>query len=84
MLRIQASKAREDFSRGPTFLFGGGQLPDFEELLASLPAKNVTDKIVSRYFNDYDPAIRELLHAVSCILLTLLQIYYIHHHGKER
>lgn len=55
--KVQESRNREEAS-GPTFLFGGTSTAEYSELLASLPKRSVTDKLVSRYFNSYDPAIR--------------------------
>ena len=43
---------------GPAFLFGGRHQPVFGDLLASLPGKDAVDKMVQRYFNDYDPSTR--------------------------
>lgn len=57
--KVQASKTEEAFPQGPTFLFGGVNPPEFPELLNSLPQKVITDKVIARYFNSYDPAIRE-------------------------
>ncbi|KAL9009989.1 MAG: hypothetical protein Q9173_005028 [Seirophora scorigena] len=55
--KVQASKTEEAFPQGPTFLFGGVNPPEFPELLSSLPQKVITDKVIARYFNSYDPAI---------------------------
>lgn len=57
--RVQASKTDEAFPQGPTFLFGGVNPPEFPELLHSLPQKVITDKVIARYFNSSDPAIRK-------------------------
>lgn len=58
--KVQESRHREECSQGgSTFLFGGANIPEYPELLASLPNRSVTDKLVSRYFNSYDPAIRK-------------------------
>ena len=65
MIKIQESKARMDSSvRGPMFLFGGAKVPEFHEVLAQMPKRTVTDKLVSRYFNSYDPAVH-ILHPNS-------------------
>ena len=34
-------------------------MPQYSELLASLPGRDAVDKLVARYFNDYDPTIRK-------------------------
>ena len=65
MLKVQEAKNRVDSAPpGPTFLFGGSQPPSYPELLAQLPKRTVTDKLVSRYFNSYDPAVH-ILHPPS-------------------
>ena len=40
---------------GPAFLLGGKNVPQISELLASLPGRDAVDKMVQRYFNDFDP-----------------------------
>ncbi|KAL8698708.1 MAG: hypothetical protein Q9201_006425 [Fulgogasparrea decipioides] len=57
--RVQASKTEESFPQGPTFLFDGTNAPEFPELLNSLPKRIITDKLVARFFNTFDPTIRE-------------------------
>ncbi|KAI4144699.1 MAG: hypothetical protein L6R39_004069 [Caloplaca ligustica] len=57
--KVQASKTEEAFPQGPTFLFGGVNPPEFPDLLASLPKRVITDKLIARYFSSYDPAIRK-------------------------
>ena len=65
MLKVQEAKNRVDSApQGPTFLFGGSQPPPYPQLLAQLPKRTVTDKLVSRYFNSYDPAVH-ILHPPS-------------------
>ena len=65
MLKVQEAKNRVDSApQGPTFLFGGSQPPPYSELLAQLPKRTVTDKLISRYFNSYDPAVH-ILHPPS-------------------
>ncbi|MCJ1449008.1 MAG: hypothetical protein MMC23_009527, partial [Stictis urceolatum] len=49
----------------PAFLLGGGKnLPQFSDLTASLPGRDAVDKMVARYFNDYDPS-THILHPPS-------------------
>jgi hypothetical protein len=60
MLKVEASKHQSGVFQGPAFLFGGRNVPQFSELLASLPGRDAVDKLVTRYFNDYDPTIRML------------------------
>ena len=65
MEKVQKSKSSEDSApQGPTFLLGGSKPPEYSELLAALPNKSVTDSLVTRYFNSYDPAIH-ILHPPS-------------------
>ena len=65
VLKVQEAKNRVDSApQGPTFLFGGSQPPPYSELLAQLPKRTVTDKLVSRYFTSYDPAVH-ILHPPS-------------------
>jgi len=65
IIKVQEAKSRVDSApQGPTFLFGGSKPPPYSELLAQMPKRSVTDKLVSRYFNSYDPAIH-ILHPPS-------------------
>ena len=65
LAKVQEAKARVDTApQGPTFLFGGAQPPPYAELLGQMPKRSVTDKLVSRYFNSYDPAVH-ILHPPS-------------------
>ena len=61
MVKVQQAKARMDSSiESPMSLFGGSQVPSLSELLAQMPKRTVTDKLIIRYFNSYDPAIHIL------------------------
>ena len=65
MLKVNEAKSRIDAApQGPMFLFGGSKPPSYSELLAQMPKRSVTDKLVSRYFNSYDPAVH-ILHPPS-------------------
>ena len=65
MEKVQRSKTINDSApQGPTFLFGGAKPPPYEELLSQLPKRTVCDRLVSRYFNSYDPAVH-ILHPPS-------------------
>ena len=65
MLKVQEAKSRvEGVPQGPMFLFGGASPPPYTELLAQMPKRSVTDKLVARYFNSYDPAVH-ILHPPS-------------------
>ena len=58
IVKVEAIKANNGFAQGPAFIFGGRSVPKHSDLLAAIPRKEAMDKIVARYFNDYDPAIR--------------------------
>ncbi|KAL8738466.1 MAG: hypothetical protein Q9181_000722 [Wetmoreana brouardii] len=62
--RVQESKTEENFPQGPTFLFDGSNAPEFPELLNSLPKRIITDKLVARFFNTFDPT-THILHPNS-------------------
>ncbi|KAI4251130.1 MAG: hypothetical protein L6R42_008498 [Xanthoria sp. 1 TBL-2021] len=62
--KIQAQKTDENFPEGLPVLFGGVNPPEFAELLGSLPKRLITDKLVHRYFNSFDPSIH-ILHPSS-------------------
>ena len=65
MAKVNRAKELSDSApQGPAFLFGGAKPPPFSELLAQLPKRTVTDRLVSRYFNSYDPAVH-ILHPPS-------------------
>ncbi|SLM40670.1 Transcription factor domain, fungi [Lasallia pustulata] len=59
--KVQASTNAGDFSQRLGFLFAGTQLPDYTELLASLPSREITDRLVTRFFSSVDAAVRELI-----------------------
>lgn len=65
MVKVQRTKINTDATpQGPMFLFGGTQPPEYAELLAQVPKRTLTDKLVARYFNSYDPAVH-ILHPPS-------------------
>lgn len=57
--KVQESINGEDSSSGSTFLFSGAKIPEYPELLKSLPNRSITDKLVLRYFKSHDPALRK-------------------------
>lgn len=59
--KIKNSKPRSAFD-GPEFLFPRQPLATEAELRAELPPKSAVDKLVTRYFNSYDPAVH-ILHS---------------------
>ncbi|KAI9722611.1 MAG: hypothetical protein M1812_001542 [Candelaria pacifica] len=56
ILKVKASKKNDEL-KGPSLMFGGSASLSHSELLTSLPSRTVMDKIVSRYFNTYDPSL---------------------------
>lgn len=61
MKRVEASKRQAGMQyTGPAFLLGGKNVPSLSDLLASLPGRDAVDKMVQRYFNEYDPSTRKL------------------------
>ena len=72
-VKVNATKYPAGVYNGPAFLFGGRSVPQLPELLTSLPGRDAVDKMVARYFNDYDPAIREL----ETILISLVVTYHL-------
>ena len=60
IIKINAAKNPAGVYTGPAFLFGGRSVPQLPELLTSLPGRDAVDKMVARYFNDFDGAIRRL------------------------
>lgn len=58
--KVEASQKRAGTQyTGPAFILGGGNTPLLSDLLSSLPGKDAVDKLVGRYFNDFDPATRK-------------------------
>jgi hypothetical protein len=47
---------------GPAFLFSSNISASDADLRAELPSKSAVDKLVTRYFNSYDPAV-QILHS---------------------
>jgi len=62
--RVEAAKVKEDYGQGLHYLFGGGKTPLFSDLLTALPERSEADRLVSRYFTSYDPAVH-ILHPPS-------------------
>lgn len=65
MQKVHLAKQNSDAAPGgPMSLFGGANPPSFGELLAQLPKRTITDRLVARYFNSYDPFVH-ILHPPS-------------------
>ncbi|KAI9836512.1 MAG: hypothetical protein M1838_005013 [Thelocarpon superellum] len=56
MAKVNASQDGDE-SKGPAILFSTAAPPERSELFAALPPRPAVDKIISRYFNSFDPAI---------------------------
>ncbi|KAI9835017.1 MAG: hypothetical protein M1837_003975 [Sclerophora amabilis] len=52
--KVNASKGPTEYG-GSGFLFGASDPPERSEIMSSLPGRPCIDKLVSRYFNSYDP-----------------------------
>ncbi len=59
--KIQRSKSSASRD-GPAFLFGTHQELTDDELRAAIPSQSAVHKLVTRYFNSYDPAVNILHH----------------------
>ena len=60
--KIETTQKRNDAALGTQVsLLGGYGGPTFEQLLAKRPKREVADKLIGRYFNSYDPAVRMFL-----------------------
>ena len=60
MRKVEASRKQAGMQyTGPAFLLCGKNVPQLSELLGSLPGRDAVDKMVQRYFNDYDPGTRK-------------------------
>lgn len=46
-------------SIGPSFLLNAGATPNLDDILNSLPSKDMVDKLIDTYFEQYDSLIRE-------------------------
>lgn len=56
----RASKPAELKSAGPALLFGATKPPSQAEILSAIPSRYMTDMLVARYFNTFDPALHIL------------------------
>ncbi|KAL9616982.1 MAG: hypothetical protein Q9160_008209 [Pyrenula sp. 1 TL-2023] len=56
----RASKPTELNFPGPALLFGATKPPSEAEILSSIPSRYMTDMLVARYFNTFDPALHIL------------------------
>ncbi|EON62028.1 hypothetical protein W97_01247 [Coniosporium apollinis CBS 100218] len=54
--RYQAAHPDDD-RPGTAFLFGANAKPDQAEVLAAFPQKQIADRLITRYFITYDPAL---------------------------
>ncbi len=62
MRKVRAANPEDD-TAGTAFLFRARKPMDREEVLAAFPNKPIADMLVARYFESYDPGIRESSHA---------------------
>lgn len=54
--RVAQTTKDMNFDSGPALLFGASKPPPQSEILSQLPSKYLTDILVTRYFNTFDPA----------------------------
>ena len=83
-LKVEASKHSDDFIKGPTFLFGGSKLPEYSDILASVPGRLITDKIIARYWNSYDPSIRKFCFGAGLIPYLIQDADILHPPSWQR
>lgn len=57
---------------GPQLLYGYSKLPTKQEVIASLPARPVVDRLVSRYFNSFEMSPGTWKPATMAVAVTLL------------
>ena len=62
--RFEALRASNHFTSGPIYTFSGGEQPSLNELRASLPGFDLVDKLIGRYFDNYDHT-QQILHRPS-------------------
>ncbi|KAL9111375.1 MAG: hypothetical protein Q9227_004252 [Pyrenula ochraceoflavens] len=61
--RVAANKAArptELSTSGPALLFGASSPPSKDDILRQIPSRYMTDMLVARYFNTFDPAVHIL------------------------
>ena len=56
----KASRPQELNASGPALLFGASTPPSQKDILAAIPSRYMTDMLVARYFNTFDPALHIL------------------------
>jgi Fungal specific transcription factor domain/Fungal Zn(2)-Cys(6) binuclear cluster domain len=62
MHRVAQTRKDMNDDSGPALLFGASKPPPRSEILSQLPSKYLTDILVARYFNTFDPA-THILHS---------------------
>lgn len=56
MHRVAQTRKDMNDDSGPALLFGGSKPPPRSEIVSQLPSKYLTDILIARYFNTFDPA----------------------------
>ena len=56
MHRVAQTRKEMNDDSGPALLFGTSRPPPRSEILSQLPSRYLTDILVARYFNSFDPA----------------------------
>ena len=63
--KVKLAKERMDSNlQGPMFFFGSSKSVDMDDLIKNMPKRTVAERLISRYFNFYDPAVH-ILHPPS-------------------
>ncbi len=73
MEKFQAANKDQDFS-GPALLFGAMKPPSEADIMSSFPSKYMTDILIGRFFNAYDPAIRACFYVLGPHLFGSLTV----------
>ena len=61
LIKVKAANELHGTSKLSSFLFGAAGPTDKGELLSAIPSKALVDKLIVRYFNSYDPVVREFI-----------------------
>ena len=64
LIKIRAANEVQGTPKLSSFLFGAAGSTDKSELLSAIPPRTAVDKLIVRYFNSYDPVIREFVFSV--------------------
>ena len=60
MKKVEQTRRAQNESTGPALLFGATKPPSREEIMSQIPSRYISDILISRYFNSFDPAVHIL------------------------